>query len=258
MLRSDLCDFNDTYIVVKGNIIVDKKIFTTNDFEAPNNTAANATATNAANNNAFGEKRLVFKNNASFINCTSKINGVKIDNAEDLDVVMPMYNLLEYSKNDRKTTGSLSNYHRDQPSSGIDANNIIHSILNSESFDYKANFMKNGVTHNNLTKNDVKIVVPLKYLINFWRSLNVPLINCKIELILTWFKNCLLISKATREVDYGANPVIYEIDNPENVIFQIADTKLYVPVVTLSKENDTKLLEQLKTGFKKTIKWNKY
>ena len=87
MLRSDLCGFSDAYIVVKGNINVTEKTFTTDDFEVPNNTAANATATNTANDNAFGEKRLVFKNNAPFINCVSKINGVKIDNAEDLDVV---------------------------------------------------------------------------------------------------------------------------------------------------------------------------
>ena len=107
MLRSDVCDFNDAYIVVKGNIIVDKKTFTANDFEAPNNTADNVTATNTANNSAFGEKKLVFKNNAPFINCIPKINGVQIDNAEDLDVVMPMYNLLEYSKSDIKITGSL-------------------------------------------------------------------------------------------------------------------------------------------------------
>ena len=99
MLRSDLCDFSDAYIVVKGNITVTKKTFTADDIDAPNNTAANATATNNANNNAFGEKKLVFKNNAQFINCISKINDIKIDNAEDLDVVMPTYNLLEYSKN---------------------------------------------------------------------------------------------------------------------------------------------------------------
>ena len=130
--------------------------------------------------------------------------------------------------------------------------------MGSKSFDYKANFIENGVTYYNLTKNDVKTVAPLKYLSNFWRSLKIPLINCKIELILTWFKNCVLISKAKREADYGANPVIYEIDNPENAIFEITDIKLYVLVVTLSKESDTKLLEQLKTGFKRIIKWNKY
>ena len=89
---------------------------------------------------------MVFKNNAPFINCVSKINGVKIDTAEDLDVVMPMYNLLEYSKNYRKTTVSLWNYYNDEPSSSTDDDNITHSILNSESFDYKANFIENGVT----------------------------------------------------------------------------------------------------------------
>ena len=132
LLRSDLCNFSDAYIVVKGNITVNKKTFTADDFEAPNNTAANATATNNANNNAFGEKKLVFKNNAPFINCISKINGIKIDNAEDLDVVMPMYNLLEYSKNYKKTTDSLWNYYRDEPNSSIDDNNITHSIVNSD------------------------------------------------------------------------------------------------------------------------------
>ena len=127
---------------------------------------------------------------------------------------MPMYNLLEYSKNYRKTTGSLWNYYRDEPSSTIGANNITHSILNSKSFDYKASFMENGVTHDNLTKNDVKVVVPLKHLSNFWRHLDIPLINCEVELILIWFKNCVLIDKSTREANYGGNLVVYEIDNP--------------------------------------------
>ena len=258
MLRSDLCDFSESYIVLKGDITVTKKTFTANDFEGPNNTAANVNATNTANNNAFGNKKLVFKNNSPFISCISKINCVKIDNAEDLDVVLPMYNLLEYSKNHRKTTGSLWNNYRDKPNSAIGDNNITHSILNSESFDYKANFMENGVTHDNLTKNDVKIVVPLKHLINFWRHLDIPLINCEVELILTWFQNCILIDKSTREANYGANPVVYEINNPEDATFKITDVKLFVSVVTLSKENDIKLLEQLKTGFKRTIKWNKY
>ena len=84
MLRSDLCDYSDAYIVVKGDITLEGD----NDANKRN-------------------KNLAFKNNAPFINCISKINGVKIDNAEDLDVVMPMYNLFEYSKNYSKTTGSL-------------------------------------------------------------------------------------------------------------------------------------------------------
>ena len=200
---------------------------------------------------------MVFKNNAPFINCASKINGVKIDNAEDLDVVMPMYNLLEYSKNYKKTMTEI-NYYRDEPSSSVGANNITPSILNSESLDYKANFTENGVTQNSLTKNDAKVVAPLKHLSNFWKSLNIPLINCEVELILTWFKNCVLIDKLTREADYDADPGVNKIDNPENAIFEIKETKLFLPVVTLSKENDIKLLEQLKSGFKRTIKWNKY
>ena len=103
--------FSDAYIVVKGDSTAVKKIFTANDFEAPNNTVNNANITNTVNYNTFGEKKLVFKNNAPFINCISKINGVKIDNADDLDVVMSMYNLLEYSKNYKKATGSLRNYY---------------------------------------------------------------------------------------------------------------------------------------------------
>ena len=198
---------------------------------------------------------MVFKNNAPYINCVSKINGVKIDNSEDLDDVIPMYNLLEYSKNYRITTESLWNYYRDGPNSNTDDNEIMYTILNSKSFDYKANFMENGLTHNNLTKNDFKVVVLLKHLSNFCRSLNIPLINGEVGLILTWFKNCLLIDKLAREADYDADPNAYEIDNPENAIFEITDTKLYVPVLTLSKKWQ-KLLEQLKSGFKRTIKWN--
>ena len=75
---------------------------------------------------------------------------------------------------------------------------------------------------------------------------------------MTWFKNCVLIDISVREANYETNPRVYEIDNPENATFKIADTKLYVPVVTLSKENDIKLLKQLKLGFKKTIKWKQY
>ena len=85
-----------------------KKAFTANNFDAPNNTAANATATNTENNNVFGKKK-VFKNNTPFNSCISKIDGLQIDNAEDLDVAMPVYNFFEYSKNYRKTTSSLRN-----------------------------------------------------------------------------------------------------------------------------------------------------
>ena len=153
MLRSDLCDYSDAYLVMKGDITLEGD----NDANKRN-------------------KNLAFKNNAPFINCISKINGIKIDNPEDLDVVMPIYNLLEYSKNHRKTTGSLCNYYRDEPSNPLSSN--------SESFKYKTSIAGKTPENNDLLTN-VKLVIPLKYLSNFWRSLNISLINCEVELILT-------------------------------------------------------------------------
>ena len=197
-----------------------KKTFTANDFDVPNNTATNATATNTANNNAFGEKELVFKNNAPFINCISKINGVKIDNAEDLDVVMPMYNLLEYSKNYRKTTGSLWNYYRDEPSNSLSSY--------SEYFKCKTNIIgKTPEDSDSLT--DVKVVISLKHLRNFFSALSIPLINCEVELILTWSNKCVFVYMT---VNAGANAAVVA---PSGATFKITDAKLYVPVVTLSK-----------------------
>ena len=165
MLRSDLCDYSDAYIVVKGTITV--------------------TDPNKANY----DKKLAFKNNAPFTSCISKINNTLIDNAEDLDIVMPMYNLLEYSKNYRKTTGSLWNYYRNKPNRGIggENNNVNYSIKDSKSFDYKTNIT--GKLEGNNTEKEVKIVVPLKYFSNFWRTLDMSLINRKINLILTWAEN---------------------------------------------------------------------
>ena len=85
-----------------------------------------------------------------------------------------------------------------------------------------------------------------------------PLINCEVSLTLTWSENCVLTNKAYREGDADADPAVNEISNPASATFKITDTQLYVPVVTLSAQDDNKLLDQLKTGFKKTIKWNKY
>ena len=219
MLRSDSCNFSDAYIVVEGDII----------FTEPDNAKRN--------------KGVAFKNNAPFLNCISKINCVKIDNAEDLDVVMPMYNLLEYSKSYRKTTGSLWNYYRDEPSNPLSSN--------SESFKYKTSITGNtynvgageaGYDANKVGKNETEVVIPLKHLSNFRRVLNIQLINCEVELILIWSKNCVLA-----DMTAANNP-------PTGLEFKIIDTKLYVPVFILSKENNRKLLEQLKSGFKRTIK----
>ena len=217
ILRSDLCDFSDAYVVVKGDITVTD----------PDKTKRNeATA---------------FKNNAPFINCISNIDGVQIDNAEDLDVVMPMYSLLEHSKSYKKTTGSLQNYYRHEPS------NPPSTI--SESFKHKTSITGNtcnGNDANKIGKNEIEVVIPRKHLSKFWRTLNIPFINCEMELILTWSKNCVLADMAAAN-----NP-------PTGLEFQITDTKLYVRVVTLSTENDKKILEQLKSVFKRTVKWNNY
>ena len=116
MLRSDLCDFSDAYIVVKATITV-----------------------TGINNRSRKNRPLAFKNNASFISCISKINNMLIDNAQDLDIAMPMYNLIEYSKNYRKTTGSLQNYDRDEITDDTNNDHFPNkNVINSESFKYKA------------------------------------------------------------------------------------------------------------------------
>ena len=185
------------------------------------------------------------------------MNGELGENAEDLDIVMPMYNLLEYSKNYEKTSGSLFNYYRDEPSEitiGAGNNAINISIRNSKSFDYKTE-ITGSLDAGEDEKEDVTIAIPLKYLGNFWRSLDIPLINCEITLILSWYKECVLVSRA-----FGAPPAAAanRINSPTDAKFEITDCKLYVPVVTLSAENDNKLLEQVKSGFRRSIKWNKY
>ena len=138
------------------------------------------------NNNANFDRRLTFKNNAPFISCISKINSELVENAEDLDIVMPMYNLLEYNKNYEKTSGSLFNYYRDEPKDyNTDGDNTINvSIRGSKSFDYKAN-ISGSLADGANQKENIEIAIPLKYLCNFWRSLDIPLINCEITLILS-------------------------------------------------------------------------
>ena len=165
--------------------------------------------------------------------------------------------MIENSKNYRKTTGSLSNYYRDEPNNdlGGDDNNINYSIKDSKSFNYKISIAEK-LEGNNSEKDDVKIVVSLKYLSNFWRRLDILLINCKVSLALTWSEDCARTRKATR--DANDDPLVLGINNPTNATFKITDTKLYVPVVTLSAENENKLLEKLKKEFKRTVTWNKY
>ena len=123
-------------------------------------------------------------------------------------------------------------------------------------FDYKTSITRK--LEGNNTEKEFEIAVSLKYLSNFWWTLDIPLTNCEINFILTYSENCVIISKATKDADPDASPAVAATDNPTNETFKITDPKLYVPVVTLSTEDDNKLLEQLKTGSKITIKWNKY
>ena len=140
-----------------------------------------------------------------------------------------MYNLTEYSDNYSKTSGSLWQYYKYDPND---------NLTDSESFKYKVKITGNTTAGRN-TK-DVKAIVPLKYLSNFWRTLEMPLINCEVSLFLTWSSTCVI----TNSTGEGR--------------FTITDTKLYVPVVTLSTQDNAKLLQQLKSGFRRTINWNKY
>ena len=221
MLKSSLCDYSDAYILVKRTITV-------------NNTAAAGAAANNTN------EKVIFKNCAPFTSCISEINNTQIDNAKDIDLVMPMYNLIEYSDNYAKTTGSLWQYCKDILARNANGEIIIFSKDNTtDSFKFKAKIT--GHTGNGRTK-DVEIMVPLKYLSNFWRTLEMPLINCEVDLISTWSSNCVLIATAIQN---------------QAATFEITDTKLYVPVVTLSTQENTKFLQQLKSGFKRVINWNK-
>ena len=187
---------------------------------------------------------------------------------------MSMYNLLEYSKNYRKTIGSLYNYYRDELSDDADDNNFDNiKVVNSNTFKYKNKIIGNtydvharipnpdgaGQIDNpiyNINKNgtqEVELAIPLKYLGNFWRALNIPLIICEVFLELKWDKNFVITSLKQRDIGGGNR------DNaPTGATLTINNCKLYVPAVTLSKDNETKLLTNLKSGFKREIIWNKY
>ena len=172
---------------------------------------------------------VTFKNCATFTKCISRVNNTGIDNAQGIDTVMLMHKLIEYSDNYSKTSGSLWQYYKDEP------NNIL---ADSESFKSKVKIT--GKTPDDANTKNVKIIVPLKYLSNFCRIYEMPLINCKVNIILTWSKDCVITNST------GAGK------------FAITETKLYVLVVTLSTQDNAKLLQQLKSGFKRTINWNKY
>ena len=212
MLESNLCDYSDAYILVKGKI-----------------TIRGAGDDAAAREADERDKGAAFKNCAPFTNCISEINNTQIDNVQDIDIVIPMYNLIEYSDNYSKTSGGLWQYYRDEPTD---------NLPDSESSKFKIKITAKTPAAGN--EKDVEIMVPLKYLSNFWRTLEISLINCEVNLILTWSSTCVITNST------GAGT------------FEITDTKLYVPVVTLSTQDNSKLLQQIKSGFERAISWNKY
>ena len=164
MLRYNLCDYADSYILVKGTVTI-------------TGGGDNAPARRADER----DKRVTFKNCAPFTKYISRIINTDIDNAQVIDIVMPMYNLVEYSDNYSKTSGSLWQYYKDVPN---------NNLANPESFKFKVKIT--GKTLDDGNTKDVAIIVPLKYLSNFWRTLEMPLINCEVNLILTWSKDCVI------------------------------------------------------------------
>ena len=188
VLKSNLCDYNDVYILVRGDITV----------------------------GASPQIQVIFKYCPPFTKCITKIDGTTIDDAENFDLVMPMYNLIEYSSDYSETTGSLWFYSKDEANN---FNNNITNTNNFKSFKYKAKLLGNTVTQqapnaaNGILRN-AAIAVPLKYLCTFWRSLEMPLINCKVELKLKWTKYYIFSAGGT-ENDVDDN------DNVNNIIFTI-------------------------------------
>ena len=215
MQKSSLWDYSDACILVKGKITITGEGDDTSAKQADER-----------------DKGVAFKNCAPFTNCISEINNIQVDDAKDIDIVMPMYNLIEYSDNYARTSGSLWQYYRDEP---------YDNLADSESF--KSKIKITGKTPYNSNRKDVEIMVPLKYLSSFWRALEMPLIKCEVILILTWSSTCVITNST------GA------------ATFAITDTNLYVPLVTLSIQDNSaqhKLLQELKSGFKRVIDWNKY
>ena len=211
VLKPNLCDYAEAYILVDGTI----------------------RATNAVN-----ATRLALKNCAPFTKCNLEINDKHVDTADYLDIVMPMYNLIEYSDNYQDSSATLYQYKRDESPEGDAIADLTAD--NSKSFKYKVSLLGNPVVANNIAKRSVKVVVPLIYLSNFFRSLEMPFVNCKIKLNLTWEKECVLST--------GGG----------DAVFIINDTKLYAPFVTLSKEDNKDFIEQKNKKFQRSIYWNEY
>ena len=161
---------------------------------------------------------------------------------------MLMCNFTEYNSNCFATTGSLSFYSKGE------ATNFGNDIVNTDdfkSFKYKAKLLEDKAeqpnpNHANIILEDAGIAVPLRYLNNFWRSLEISMINCKLESKLKWTKHCVLFERGNDNSD----------NNPDNFIFTMKNIKLYVLLVTLSAKDNQKLSKLLSKGFERPVYWN--
>ena len=207
----------------------------------------------AADNNTT----VAIKNCHLFTRASFKLNDEQVDTADNLDLTMELYNMLEYSDNYADSTASLYQYKSPEPR---DNNGVLNDVTfaNSSSFKYQSGLIQKQLTTENghstpvnagadpnfivdhrLWKN-IKIVVPLKYVSNFFRSLELPLINTKLYMELNWTK-------------YSVSSSI-----KQNSTFQITKGELYIPVVILNTENNNKLSGLLSKGFERTVIWNEY
>ena len=222
-----MCDYPDAYILVTGNIKVQ---------------------------NGNHATRVAIKNCHAFTRASFKLNNEQVDTADDLDLTTNLYNMLEYSDNYADTTGSLCQYKRPEPR---DNNGNVGNLVTAlSSFKYQSGLVQKQLTTPNsenvpantdpnfanaqrIWKN-IKIVVPLKYISNFFKNLELPLINTKLYMELNRTKCSVLCNQN------------------QNSIFQITKGELYIPVVTLNTENNNKLIELLSKGFERTVVWNEY
>ena len=222
-----MCDYSDAYILFTGNIKVQ---------------------------NGNDATRVAIKNCHPFTRATFKLNNEQVDTAGNLDLTMNLYNMLEYSDNYADTTGSLYHYKRPEPRDNN--GNVVNLATTLSSFKHQSGLVQKQLTTPNsenvptnidpnfanahrIWKN-IKIVVPLKYIINFFRNLELPLINTKLYMELNWTKYLVLCYQN------------------QNSIFQITKCELYIPIVTLNTENNNKLSELLSKGFERTVAWNEY
>ena len=220
VVKPNFCDYSDAYILVAADIEV----------------AAAAADTNVA-----------FKSCAPFTRCVTHINDEHVETAENLDIIMLMYNLIEYSDDYADSSGSLYQFKRDESPMNDDNNPLNVALDNSTFFKYKVSLLGKATDADGDDRSlkKAKVVVPLKYLCNFFRSLEMPLINCKIHLELNWNNNCVM---------HGDNDNAGG-DNRETT-FKITSIKLYVPTVTLSTKDNVNLTKQLNEGFKRSVYWN--